>query len=154
MARGGEGVEHARIIAGEHSTPGRSAKEIGWQEIGWQPAGQPDNQIPCASKLARVLATRARRGGSRTGAQPAASLCHADGGLGAPDLFFILGGQFGISESDDNPLEIAGELEWNPVVLADWRAGVLADIEGFIDGYPDGNGSFDTALGDGLAIHA
>ena len=68
----------------------------------------------------------------------AVSLRQADCGLGAADFLFVLCGKLRVGESDENPLQVAGELERDLVDRADRRPGILADIQGFVDGDPDG----------------
>ena len=80
-------------------------------------------------------------------------LRHADCGFCAADFFFVLSSELGVGKSDENPLQVAGELERDLVVLADRRAGVLADIQGFVNGHAERSGPLDAAFGDRLVVH-
>src|SRR3990172_107410 len=74
-------------------------------------------------------------------------------GFGPPDLLLVFRTERGVAQPDDDAVEAARELERHVVVLADRRAGVLTDIQRFIDRDAERDGALDPALGDLLVVH-
>src|SRR3990172_9433388 len=81
------------------------------------------------------------------------SLSDNDGGFRPPDLLLVFRAERGVAQPDDDAVDFARELERHVVVLADRRAGVLADIQRFIDRDAERDGALDPALGDLLVVH-
>ena len=59
------------------------------------------------------------------------------------DLRLLLGGERRVRELDGKFLQIAREPKGHMIILADGRAGVLADVERFIGGNAERDGSLD-----------
>src|ERR1700722_8832550 len=81
-----------------------------------------------------------------------ALFAEGDAGPHPFDLRLLLGGERGLGQLDGEFFQIAREPEGHMIILTDRRAGVLADVQRFIGGDAEWNGSLDAAFGHLLAV--
>src|SRR5262249_33683115 len=75
-------------------------------------------------------------------------------GLRMLDGLLVIAAQLRWPELEGQLVDLAGERERHLVVLVvDWRAGVDAHVESFVDGYQEWSGMRDLLAGDFVAIH-
>src|SRR5439155_26204203 len=74
-------------------------------------------------------------------------------GLDIVNGLLVFGAEFLVAELDGDTEQLSGELERYMVVLADWRASIFADVEGFIRRDAERDGPLEPSLGRLLAVH-
>src|SRR5712671_198787 len=76
-----------------------------------------------------------------------------DFGSDPADFFLIFSAKLGICQLNSDLPQGAGELEWDLIVLADWRPRVLANIQRLIRRDAERDGPLDLPLRHLVAIH-
>src|SRR6266436_5767211 len=77
----------------------------------------------------------------------------SDFGLDPSDFRFIIRAECGVCQLDCDFLQVAGKLERYLIILADWCAGVFADVQCLIRRDSERNCTFDPALGHLPSVH-